>query len=89
MLRKLFPRPYFLPPESEVAMDKVLLVDAPSAEPYIVVSFSCGCFCWYVSGYCSSCVIYVYSSNEIQNGFPGLLVTFPIDKVLLTDAHSW
>lgn len=38
VLRKLFPRPKFVPPESEVALEKQLYIDGPSSQQMEVVS---------------------------------------------------
>lgn len=37
VMRKLFPRPSFIPPDSEVALEKVVFVDGHKSEHYELV----------------------------------------------------
>lgn len=37
ILRKMFPRPEFVPPESEVALEKTLYIDGPKSQLFEVV----------------------------------------------------
>jgi hypothetical protein len=37
-IRKLFPRPEFIPPESEVALEKVVFLDGYKSDHYELVS---------------------------------------------------
>ena len=38
VIRKLFPRPSFVPPESEVALEKVVFIDGYKSDHYELVS---------------------------------------------------